>query len=133
MLFDFVFSQSYNNVYCRRPWYFDNPRPAPIPCPVPSFFSYYECCGEFRENCCWKLRSEPIYIVVICSIILLLICCCCCIGFAIFSLKKSKKQKQGNEVAISKDEQVQTVSNGVDDRRRSYVAARDREIDYRMF
>ncbi|CAI2348108.1 unnamed protein product [Caenorhabditis sp. 36 PRJEB53466] len=141
-----VVSQSYNDVICRRPWYFNTPRPAPLRCPTPSFFTFYECCGEFLENCCWRFRPEPIIISVILLVLLFLLCCCCCIGWLVAGKKKQKTSPEKQSIPSKKDSQIQTISSAtmdsgtqwehgrVDaDKRRSYAAARDRELDYQYF
>ncbi|KAF1761264.1 hypothetical protein GCK72_009518 [Caenorhabditis remanei] len=143
-------SQSYNDVICRRPWYFNSPRPAPLRCPTPSFFTYYECCGEFLENCCWRFRQEPIIISIILLVLLFLLCCCCCIAWLAFGRKKKSTSVEPEKqlTTTKKDSQIQTISSSTIDsgtqwelrkgyeeteRRRSYAAARDRELDYQYF
>ncbi|CAL2036879.1 unnamed protein product [Caenorhabditis brenneri] len=149
-LISIVKSQSYNDVICRRPWYFNSPRPAPLRCPTPSFFSYYECCGEFLENCCWRFRQEPIIISVILLVLLLLLCCCCCIAWFVVGRKKKTTSVAPEKTmkTTKKDSQIQTISSSTIDsgtqwelrrgyeeteKRRSYAAARDRELDYQYF
>ncbi|PIC38846.1 hypothetical protein B9Z55_010726 [Caenorhabditis nigoni] len=151
-LFLLVATQSYNDVICRRPWYFNSPRPAPLRCPTPSFFTYYECCGEFLGDCCWRFRQEPIIISVILIVLLLLVCCCCCIAWCAVGRKKKSTSSVAPEkkktTTTKKDSQIQTVSSSTIDsgtqwelrrgyeeseKRRSYAAARDRELDYQYF
>ncbi|CAA82356.3 uncharacterized protein CELE_R10E11.9 [Caenorhabditis elegans] len=143
-----VKSQSYNDVICRRPWYFNSPRPAPMRCPTASFFTYYECCGEFLENCCWRFRQEPIIIGVILLVLLLLVCCCCCVSWIFVGRKKKSSNIEPEKKPTKKDSQIQTISSSTidsgtqwelrrsyeeTDKRRSYAAARDQELDYQYF
>ncbi|CAB3401353.1 unnamed protein product [Caenorhabditis bovis] len=130
-----VISQSYNDVFCRRVWYFNTPRPAPIRCPTPSFFTYYDCCGDFQSECCWHIRPEPIYVLVA-MIVAILFCCCFCALSWLFMMFRRRKEAP-DEKPVKKVE-VSTVDSGIQadvpsDKRRSYVAARDREFDYQYF
>uniref|UniRef100_A0A8R1E5H2 Uncharacterized protein n=1 Tax=Caenorhabditis japonica TaxID=281687 RepID=A0A8R1E5H2_CAEJA len=114
-----VESQSYNDVICRRPWYFNSPRPAPL------------------------------IICVILLILLLLVCCCCCVAWLTIGRKKKTAPEGKNAAATKKDSQIQTVSGSTMDsgtqwemrrgwepeKRRSYAAATtmERDVEYKYF
>uniref|UniRef100_A0A1I7UHP1 G_PROTEIN_RECEP_F1_2 domain-containing protein n=1 Tax=Caenorhabditis tropicalis TaxID=1561998 RepID=A0A1I7UHP1_9PELO len=118
-LISVVKSQSYNDVICRRPWYFSSPRPAPL------------------------------IISVILLVLLILLCCCCCISWLVVGRKKKSKsnvEAEKKTTTTKKDSQIQTISSSTIDsgtqwelrreeteKRRSYAAARDRELDYQYF